>query len=207
MEKKLNIDNPFFEFMERVADVILLNALFIIGSLPIFTIGMTTTALYSVTFKLVRREEISVVPEFIKVCKKEWKQSTKIWCFLLFTGMILLIDILYVSQLNKAGSWRMIGIVIGILASLWAIVYSYVFPVLAQFENTTKNTVKNAFVMAIRHFPYTFLILLLNIIPVICLILGAYFTGLIVPIYLFAGFATVAFINGMMLSHVFKIYI
>lgn len=207
MEKKLDIDNPFFEYMGRVADVVLLNVLFIIGSLPIFTIGMTSTAMYSVVFKLVRREEVSVVREFIKVCKKEWKQSTKIWCMLLFTGIILLVDILYVSQLNQAGIWRMMGIVVGILTGLWVILFSYVFPVLAQFDNTTKNTIKNAFIMAIRHLPYTVLILILNSIPVVCLLLGAYFTGLIVPIYLFAGFATVAFINGMILNRVFKIYI
>lgn len=40
-------DNKFFSFMSLVGDIILLNVLFVITSIPIVTAGISLTALYT----------------------------------------------------------------------------------------------------------------------------------------------------------------
>ena len=44
-----DMDNPFWRFMSLVADLIILNLLFVLCSIPIITIGASTTALYTET--------------------------------------------------------------------------------------------------------------------------------------------------------------
>lgn len=48
--KKLSIDNPFFEFMGKVGDVMIVNILFLICCAPIVTIGASISAMYE-TFR------------------------------------------------------------------------------------------------------------------------------------------------------------
>lgn len=48
--KKLSIDNPFFEFMGKVGDVMIVNILFLICSVPIITMGASVFAMYE-TFR------------------------------------------------------------------------------------------------------------------------------------------------------------
>ncbi len=44
--KKLSIDNPFFGFMDRLGDIVILNILFLICSVPIITMGASVSAMY-----------------------------------------------------------------------------------------------------------------------------------------------------------------
>ena len=44
-----NYDNPVWRFIGKFFDVMVLNLLWVICSIPIFTIGASTTAVYYVT--------------------------------------------------------------------------------------------------------------------------------------------------------------
>ena len=54
MDRIFNMDNKFFTFMGKAADLILLNIIFLICCLPVVTIGASVTAMYYVTLKMVR---------------------------------------------------------------------------------------------------------------------------------------------------------
>ena len=56
MNRFFNMDNKFFVFMGRVADLLLLNFLGILCCIPIVTAGASITAMYYVTLKMVRNE-------------------------------------------------------------------------------------------------------------------------------------------------------
>lgn len=66
------------------------NILWIVFSLPIFTIGASTTALFSVMSKLSNDEDVSVFKDFWKSFKLNFKQGTVIGI-----GLMLLFFILY----------------------------------------------------------------------------------------------------------------
>ena len=55
--KFFSVDSPLYRFLSRVLDILKLNFLWILGSLPVFTIGASTTAAMSVALKLADDEE------------------------------------------------------------------------------------------------------------------------------------------------------
>lgn len=197
--KKLSTDNPFFEFMGNVGDWIILNILFVLTSLPVITIGMSLTAIYKVALRRARGKSQYVAKEYLKACKEEWKQSTKIWTIILLTGCLLLFDILYAENL-----WKILSIAIGCMVVVWGFVFSYSFPLQAAFQNTILNTLKNALYFAVRNLPYTIVIVALNSIPVLCVASGAFTTMMAMPFYLLIGFALTVKINSIFLLKIFQ---
>ena len=91
--KKFGIDNPFFAFMGRVGDILILNILFVITSIPVVTIGMSLSAMYRVTLRMARKECNYVAKEYFRACREEWKKSTVIWLIMLMSGGVLVLDV------------------------------------------------------------------------------------------------------------------
>lgn len=201
-----NADNAFWRFMGKVADVIILNVLFLIGCVPIVTIGASATALYSVMLKLVKNEESYVFKGFVKAYKENFKQSTIIWLILLFVGLLLAGD-LYLTTYVMKGNTTILKYLFGVFAFLYLMIASYVFPILSKFDNTVKNTLKNAAIMSIAHFPWTLLLVIVNMIPAIVLFINLGYIMILIPIMIVVGFGLLAFINSFIFNRIFKRYI
>ena len=199
--KKLSIDNPFFDFMSNLADLVLLNIVWLITCIPIVTFGAASTAFYRIMLRRARGTCNYAVKEYFAAFKEDFGKSTKVWLGFLVIGGILVFDLMYMGQ-----TWSVWGIAIGVLLFVWFIVVSYVFPVMAQFENTVTNTLKNACYMAVRHFPYTIGIVVLNFIPVFCFLAGGAIELVTMPVYLVIGFSLTARINAVMFGNIFRRY-
>ena len=200
--KKFGIDNPFFGFMSRIGDILLLNILFVITCLPVVTVGMSLSAMYRVTLRMARKESNYVAREYLRACKEEWKKSTVIWIILLVIGALLVFDIMVGDRM-----WDALNVAVGALLFIWGMLFTYVFAVAARFENTVKNTMRNAMYMAVRHFPSTIIMLALNAVPVVCILLGSMTMALATPLYVVFGFALTARINAIFLNRIFRKYI
>lgn len=90
-----NSDSGFSKFMNRVADLFILNILWIFCSIPIITIGATTTALYSVNLKFIDNEEENLIKTFFKSFKENFKKSTIIWLIILSLSIILGVNLVF----------------------------------------------------------------------------------------------------------------
>lgn len=102
--------------------------------------------------------------------------------------------------------WNALNAAVGALIFIWGMLFTYVFAVQARFENTVKNIFKNALYMAVRHFPFTVIMVVLNAIPALCILFGSMTMALATPIYVAAGFAVTARINSIFLSRIFRRY-
>lgn len=206
-ERIFNADNRFFGFMGKVADLIILNIIFVVCSLPVITIGASTTALYYVTLKMVKNEESYISRNFFKSFKQNFKQATPIWLLLLAAAMLLFFDFNIVSQTGDVGMFKFIRIGLYFILLLWSMVFVYVFPLLARFENTVKNTLKNALKMAICHFPWTILLLAVTSIPMFLTL--NYGAVLMAGLFLWPaiGFALTSFLNAKIFTRIFSRYI
>ena len=96
--------------MGKLADLILLNLLFIICCIPIVTIGASITAMYYVTLKMVRNEESYLFRSFFKSFKQNLKQSTVIWLILLAVSIVLWMDFRIMGQAGDTGILRIVSI-------------------------------------------------------------------------------------------------
>ena len=100
------LDSPFMNFLNRVCDIMILNFMVILFSLPIVTAGASITAAYYIAYKMVKNEESYIVRGFFKAFKENFKQSTIIWLIFLAIFAILFMDyrIMFYSELEM-GRW------------------------------------------------------------------------------------------------------
>lgn len=207
MSRAFNFEGPVFTFLSRLADLFWLNLLFIVCCIPVITIGAATTALYYVTLKMAKDEEGYITRSYFKSFKENFKQATVIWIGFLVVGMIMITDLRIVNGGNTAEilSSPALGNVIMVAVFLMGIVIlmvgTYIFPILAQFDNTIKNTVKNAFLISIRHLPYTIAMLVITAIPVVLI---WFFPALFILVLIM--FSATAYFNSKLFNKIFVLY-
>ena len=85
MAQNGNIKTNIFQKLEKFGDLFIINILFIITSIPIFTIGAAATAMYAFTTKLVKDQEGPVWKSYWSAFKKNFKPATKVWLVILAT--------------------------------------------------------------------------------------------------------------------------
>lgn len=199
------IDGPIFNGLTRICDMMILNVLWVLCSIPIITMGAATTALYYSMLKINRKRDSAITGMFFHSFFQNLKQGCGLTLLFFVTGILLYVDIQACKMMD--GKMRDISMIfITILFIIWGIMVSYVFPTLAQFDNTSINILKNSFIMSINNFHYTILILILNAIPSVMLLgLEDGATGL--PIVLTFGIAITAFLNAKLFIRVFDKYI
>ena len=98
-------------------------------------------------------------------------------------------------------------ILLAAIAMLAALTLLYVFPVLAKFDNTILNTIKNAFFMAIGNLPRTLLMAAVIVGSVVLTFLSQQTIAIGLLVWIMCGFALIAFLNAHILVKVFDRYI
>jgi uncharacterized membrane protein YesL len=153
-------------FLNKVADIMILNILFIIFCIPIITIGASATAAYYMGYKMVKDEETYIFKGFLKSFKENFAQSTILWLIMLIVAGVLVCDyrlILY-SGVEFAQWMKIAVLTVTVVIMLGA---SFIFPLQARYTNNVKNTIKNAFLMALSHLPTAFAIVIVYAVPVV----------------------------------------
>ena len=166
--KFFSVDGTFYRFMNKLLDVLKLNFLWLLGALPIVTIGASTTALYYTSFKIAKDEGSFITTMFFRSFRQNFKQATIIWLIMLATGLLIGADavLLYRLRATSTGTaavvWTLLLAVIFASMILYAIVLAYVFPLLSIVSNTTANMFKNAFLIGTHYLFLTLLIFFIH---------------------------------------------
>ncbi len=193
--------------MSRVADLIILNLLCVVCCIPIITIGASITALYYQTLKMVRNEESYIVKGFFHSFRQNFKQSIAFNLIMLSAAVMLYFDMTIVRNMEGLGA-RILFVIFLMMAVVYLFILLYLYPVLAKFDNTVKNTFVNALLMSIRHLPYTALMLAITAVPVIIFFIpAAQVQSIVLLLYIMMGFATTAYFKSYFLVKIFDNYI
>lgn len=191
MNHLFDMDNGFFRFMGKVWDMILLNILVLVTSLPLVTIGPSITGLFYVAMKTVRDEEGYVFQSYFRSFKRNFKQGVILELIMAAVAVILYYDIGITYNWMKYESSMLVRVLFYALigfAMLSIVTAVYIFPILAKFENSTKRIIINSAMMAVKHLPFS---VLMVIIVLAC--------GLLVKVYPIAIFFVIGF-GGLLLS-------
>ena len=86
MGDMFSMDNPVMNFLEKLMNLMILNVCFLVSCIPVITIGAAWTALFTVNLRMVKKEEAYVFRTYWNAFAKNFKQSTKIWLFVLVAG-------------------------------------------------------------------------------------------------------------------------
>ena len=195
-------DSPLSRFLYFIADIVTLHILWVIHSLPVITVGASTTALYYSCMKRIRTGEGYVTKNFRKSFKENFKQSTIIWLILVITGLLFSIDIRFSIALNNT-----MGQIMLISCSVFLIPFIllslYIFPVQAKFEITIFQNIKNALIMSVRHFFFSLFL--------IAIYLTIFFLGISFPpfigLFLCCGAGLTAYLTSNIFIFIFRKYI
>lgn len=197
--KLFNLDSPLMQALNKMADLMWLNILTMICCIPIITIGPAMTAMHYMALKMARDEECYITRDYFKSFKLNFRQGTLIWLLMLFILAVLAGDfyIMNYSGLEFGTPLRIILIVISFLVLF---VMTFVFPVLAKFDNTVLRTIKNAFFIAVLQFPKTILMMILSVVPAVLFVLAPQ----IMPIVFLFGFSVPAWADAKLYNKFFQ---
>lgn len=202
MRNLFNIDSPLMHFLGKVADLMILNLLFLITCVPIFTIGASLTALHYVTLRMVSDEDSAVSRDYLRSFKQNFRQATIIWLILITFALLITYDIRLVW--NGAGYVNTVMKILSIIASVALVmVILYVFAILAKFHNSVKGTIRNAVAISLSAFPRTLSMFML----VAASVALTFYTETTVRwgllFWLTFGFSAVAYFNSFLLKKTF----
>ena len=170
---KFNWDNIVFQMLGKLVDCVWVSILWVICCIPVFTIGASTTALYYTVHKSIRGNRGYTTSNFFGAFRDNFKAATLPYLI-----------------------WLAVMIVLGCdVAIMWS---AFLFPYIARFENTVKQTLKNAFLLMIRHLPWALLLLVILVASV----LSVY----IIPVLLVVIPAVASIVFDFILERLFRRY-
>lgn len=151
MRHLFNLENPIWRFIGNLADFFLLSLCWYLCCIPVITLGCGTTAMYYVTMKMAANQEGYTVRSFWSSFKVNFKVSTVIWLLFLAAAFVLYADFTW-SISSAALFARSMFITFAVVAVLYCLCLSLIFPLTARCEQTVQGLFKMCFAMSIRSF-------------------------------------------------------
>ncbi len=133
-------------------DICWLNVLWLITSIPIFTIGASTTAIYTVMLRIIDHKEGKITKSYFAAFKSNFKQATLEWLIVLVAFVAIAGELYFSYALDFTGGLATFYLMLAIVELVIVIVdLPFLFPLTAKFDNTVWNTLKNSFLLAVSN--------------------------------------------------------
>lgn len=200
----ITLDNPVFQLLEKIFNLMVANLLFILCCIPVVTIGASVAGMLQVAQDQIFNEDQPVIRRFFSAFRQNFKQATAAWLMLL----IFLIGMggnamLIIAYLNGWVS-QILKIVVGVLVALVVCIMSYLFPLITRYRNSMREHLNNSLILTVAKLPRTILMAVLNTIFFwISFFSMQMFLSTMVFWFVF-GFAFIAYTDTRILSPVFR---
>ena len=197
-------DSKFMAFVSRFSDLIILNLLFIFTSLPIFTIGAGSAALYTLCFRMIRNRESGIVKAYFRSFRENFRQGTALWLLFLF---FFVPGLIYSDAFfHMEGMIRYAFALCLLIVMMVCFLVAYAFPWISQFRNRIGDVLRNCLILSLSNLPRTVCICVIHLLPWILLAVKPDFF-LKISFLLFAlYFSAAAYMSAALLWKVFKPY-
>ena len=189
--------------MRGMADLLILNLLTFFCSIPVITIGPSLCALYTVTLKIARDEPVETIRMFFSAFKKNLFQGIILGAIAVFGAVVIFADGVYAFSVE--GTAKIVFcIVTGIIGAIWLTYVCYVFPLQARYENSVKEQIKNAFLLAFVSPLKTVLMWVILAVPVLlAFYLPQNFVAYMSSLYIMFAISLPAFCSSLILNSIF----
>ena len=150
-------ESRFVSVLSALIDVIWAGFLWLVCSLPIVTIGASSTALYYVTVKCIRHERGRTSKSFFRAFRDNFRQATLLWLLLLGYVLLGLADLYALGRMGvQPGNPLYYISRLFFLPAL--LLFPWLFSFLSRFENSIGRTLKFAAYLAMRYVGKTLLL-------------------------------------------------
>ena len=196
-------DSLLIRFLTKICDLLFLNIMFVLSCVTIVFSGAAVTSLYAVTLKMIRGQDYAPVKDFLRALRENFLPSFP-------AAILLLVDVTLLAILRAALYAETLlmpptlFVLLAILAVFLTALLSYLFPLLARFENTFSRHLNNAVRLALVNLPVTFLLTAVNLLPLLLCLLIPPSLGVVFAFWLLFGFAAGAWVNSFYLNRIFE---
>lgn len=166
-------DSQIMVVLSRICDLVILNVVFVLTCIPLFTIGPALAALNDVCFRLDTSREGKLLPTYFRAFRENFLQGTLLWLLLLLMGAASCVNMARFSAIGGSVGFGLCLLSMGVLI-LILLVHSYVFPLLSRYRNTTLGTLRAALLLALGHFPRALAAVVIHSLPWLILLVNVY---------------------------------
>ena len=152
MRTLFNVDGPVMRAMTDIMNLVILNLLTLLCCIPIVTAGAALSAMHYILLQIIEQEEGGIARTYFNQFRGNLRDSTLPWLAVLICGILLYVDFrVFGADADK----RYLVIPAYIAAAVLAMIFVWLFPLLAKFSNSFLASMKNAFLLAVGNLPRT----------------------------------------------------
>lgn len=192
-------DGKLMQWGRKLADLMVLNVLTVILSLPLLTAGTAFTAMHYALYKLSKDEDASVVKDYFRGFAQNFWKSTVLWVIFAVVAAVLVGDYYYFTRVSiQKNTIGIVLLVFGVV--IWLVSFTWGLILQARYENGVRETLKNSLIVGVSQVKYTVPILLLKLIPLVLL----FFVPQIRGVVLIVGFSGCGYLQAKLYSKVYE---
>lgn len=162
-----NYDSKFSKVMNRIVDCFYASLLWMIGCLPIITIGASTTALFTVARRTFALDRGYVWQTYRDTFKSEFKQTTIMWLIQIAIYLVLAFDRMimrvFLEQGSPLGFMYYVFHYLILFEIVWCV---YTFAYASRFQLDTKRIMINSAILAVKYLPVSILFLVMIVLSI-----------------------------------------
>ena len=155
-------ENSFWSFLTRIYNLAFAGLLWFVTSLPLITIGASTTALYSYAFSVTEQRDGYVMQTFFSSFRKNFVKSTAMWIGMLALFAFLFFDGYLASTGTTIFSKVMVFLILAVAITI-SMLAVHVFPFLSRYDLPYKEMLKKVFLIGVGALPVSITLLVLNL--------------------------------------------
>ncbi|MBE7003583.1 MAG: DUF624 domain-containing protein [Ruminococcaceae bacterium] len=165
-----NPENKFWSFVGKLTDAVLMGMLWLLTSLPVLTLGASTTAFYAFTLRQVSDTEGPVWKNYFDAFRRFFKKATALWAIQLALGAFFALDLWAALRYRQSGGGMFAVLVLAVCAAaafLFLGAGFYAYPILAIFDFPVKKMLRDSFIMAMANLPVTFTLFVMLVLAAV----------------------------------------
>lgn len=194
-------ESQFMQFLIRLCDLILLNIVYLLTCIPLFTIGAATAALYDTVFRMDTEREGKLMATYFRGFRENFRQGTAVWLLLVLYGVATWMNMNIFSDMGGGFGYglfvlAMVIVVVGVF------VHAYVFPLMSRFRYKTGALLQNSLLLSVLYLPRTLAVCVINVFPWVLMFVNLYAFCKLGGLWFALYFAAAAYFNSRLLKKV-----
>lgn len=187
-------------FLTALANLIIVNFLFMMTCLPVITIGASITSLYRITIAILAGDNPSVWKDYLTCFKNNFLKATAFQLIYMALTAFFLFEIFMVNNMmDPQYYWAAYPAYFFLLMVFASSIYA--FPLLAWFEESFMQYLKNSLLLAITNVPLTIMI---TVITAGLAYVTYQFTVTTLSILILMGFSSIAIFYSLFFKRIFE---
>ena len=162
-------DNPYNVVMSTIGDLAMLSVAWFVGSIPIVTIGVSTSAACEVARKMQEARDNGIFREYIAAYKRRFGANLALSVILALVWGLAAFDLRFLSSQNASDSISLVyGITVAVFVIL-GIMLSFVLPLAGRSKLGVVEQIKQSFKLAVLKPLVAIAVFALDILPIVLL--------------------------------------